>query len=81
MPNRSWLEARHPPNLFSQLQLESCLDRHIIADIRDPHVLLDAVKTCNPQAVFHLAAQPLVRRSYRDPVGTWATNVKEVFTS
>jgi len=34
------------------------------------------VQACQPQVVFHLAAQPLVRRSYRDPLGTWATNVQ-----
>ena len=31
---------------------------------------------CQPQVVIHLAAQPLVRQSYRDPLGTWATNVQ-----
>ena len=41
-------------------------------DIRDLHLRLFAAK---PEVVFHLAAQPLVRRSYEDPLGTWSTNV------
>ncbi len=46
-----------------------------IADIRDPILVLEAIKACEPEIVFHLAAQPLVRQSYRDPIGTFATNV------
>ena len=37
---------------------------------------MEVVQGCQPEAVFHLAAQPLVRRSYADPLGTWATNVQ-----
>jgi CDP-glucose 4,6-dehydratase len=47
----------------------------IIADIRDAAALRKAVKESAPEIVFHLAAQPLVRRSYREPVETFATNV------
>ena len=36
--------------------------------------LLPLLLIASPMVVLHLAAQPLVRRSYRDPVGTWATN-------
>ena len=39
-------------------------------------VVADVVATTQPEVVLHLAAQPLVRRSYRDPLGTWATNVQ-----
>ena len=46
------------------------------ADIRDPEVLADVVAAADPEVVLHLAAQPLVRRSYLDPLGTWATNVQ-----
>ena len=61
------------PNLFD-LVIKADV-RTVSADVRD----LDAVKQCveeaRPSVVFHLAAQALVRRSYRDPVSTYATNV------
>ena len=70
------LEPDTDPHLFKQLQLETRLQRHHIADIRDPQALAEIVAACQPEVVLHLAAQPLVRRSYRDPLGTWATNVQ-----
>jgi len=70
------LEPDTTPHLFGQLELARRLKRHHIADIRDPQALAEIVQACQPQVVFHLAAQPLVRRSYRDPLGTWATNVQ-----
>jgi CDP-glucose 4,6-dehydratase len=60
--------------LFAQLQLDQRLD-HRIGDIRDPSVLSGLVAETRPQVVLHLAAQPLVRRSYAEPAATWATNV------
>lgn len=47
----------------------------VIADVRDPDAVRAAVAMHRPEVVFHLAAQPLVRQSYADPVGTYATNV------
>ncbi len=44
-------------------------------DIRDPVKVALAVERVNPEIVFHLAAQPLVRRSYFDPLTSWQTNV------
>lgn len=44
-------------------------------DIRNRAVLEDAVVSAQPDFVFHLAAQALVRRSYDDPIETWQTNV------
>ncbi len=70
------LEPETHPSLFNQLQLERRLKHHWIADIRDFGAVADAVEASQPQVVLHLAAQPLVRRSYRDPLGTWATNVQ-----
>jgi len=64
------------PNLFEQLQLEQRLHRHHLADIRDAKGLAAIADSAQPEIVLHLAAQPLVRRSYRDPLGTWATNVQ-----
>jgi len=45
-------------------------------DIRDYDAVRKLVARVQPELVFHLAAQPLVRRSYVDPLGTWATNVQ-----
>ena len=44
-------------------------------DIRDAVSVKQIIKNIQPEIVFHLAAQPLVRRSYRDPLETWSTNV------
>ncbi len=62
------------PALFHQLGLEDRL-RHIEADVRDAGRLREALTEASPDFVFHLAAQPLVRLSYREPVETYATNV------
>jgi CDP-glucose 4,6-dehydratase len=70
------LEPDTTPNLFGQLELEPRLERHHLADIREAQALAEIAEACQPQVVFHLAAQPLVRRSYCDPLGTWATNVQ-----
>ncbi len=49
--------------------------RSEMVDIRDSQALKKLFNDFKPEIVFHLAAQPLVRASYRDPVGTWSTNV------
>jgi CDP-glucose 4,6-dehydratase len=54
--------------------LELDLESHFL-DIRDQYKLQEEIQTINPEVIFHLAAQPLVRRSYQEPVETWATNV------
>lgn len=48
---------------------------HIKGDIRDLGHLLEVFKTYQPEIVIHMAAQPIVRDSYKDPVGTYSTNV------
>lgn len=48
----------------------------IIGDLRDAAAVRRAVENTDPQIVLHLAAQPLVRASYEDPAGTFATNVQ-----
>jgi CDP-glucose 4,6-dehydratase len=63
------------PNLFTVADLSSRLNRTIIADIRDADKLTTAMKEADPDVVFHLAAQPLVRCSYETPVDTYAVNV------
>lgn len=46
-----------------------------VQDVRDADGVRRVVQAAAPEIVFHLAAQPLVRRSYNDPLETWATNV------
>jgi len=48
---------------------------HRLGDLAEADLLAAVVQECQPQVVLHLAAQPLVRRSYADPLGTWRTNV------
>ena len=62
------------PSLFDQLGLASRLEHHL-QDIRDLEGLRRIVLAARPDYLFHLAAQPLVRDSYRVPVETYATNV------
>jgi CDP-glucose 4,6-dehydratase len=61
------------PSLFAQLELERRLD-HRLGDISDAALLTELVAETRPELVLHLAAQPLVRRSYAEPTATWATN-------
>ena len=63
------------PALFDQLGLAKRIASHTIGDIRDRGTLAKAVASVDPDFVFHLAAQPLVRLSYREPVETFDTNV------
>lgn len=62
------------PALFHQLDLARRLD-HAVVDLRDPVAVAGRVAEAAPDAVFHLGAQSLVQRSYRQPVETWSTNV------
>lgn len=68
------LEPPTNPSLFEKtntaLQIKS-----IIGDIRDGEKLKLAVQNAKPDIVLHLAAQPIVRTSYKDPVGTYESNV------
>lgn len=61
-------------SLFERLALAARM-RHVECDVRDAERLRVAVRAAAPEVVFHLAAQALVRRSYRDPLETWSTNV------
>jgi CDP-glucose 4,6-dehydratase len=70
------LEPDTSPSLFHQLELEHRLNGHYLADINEPQTIAKIIQGAQPQTVFHLAAQPLVRRSYIDPLVTWATNVQ-----
>jgi CDP-glucose 4,6-dehydratase len=60
------------PNHWSLLNLN--INSYYI-DIRDQHKLQKKIIEIDPEIIFHLAAQPLVRKSYKFPLDTWATNV------
>ena len=62
------------PNMFAEAAIATTV-RHVEGDIRDLAALRAAWRACRPDVVFHLAAQPIVRESYRNPVDTITTNV------
>ena len=64
-----------PDNLFDQARIAETLESSTILDIRQADAVKKAVDAASPQIVFHLAAQPLVRRSYVDPLETFSTNI------
>lgn len=68
------LPAPTQPNLFELAGLEGHMTS-VIGDIRDRDALHDAFNRAQPEIVLHLAAQPIVRDSYKDPVYTYETNV------
>ncbi|MDE2623749.1 MAG: CDP-glucose 4,6-dehydratase [Betaproteobacteria bacterium] len=63
-----------PDNIFDRASIESAC-HSVIGDIRDRALVDRVFAETQPSLVFHLAAQPLVRRSYADPIGTFASNV------
>jgi len=69
------LEPNTDHNLFSVWGLTDSIDHHIIGDIRDYKKFDRVVNKYQPDIVFHLAAQPLVRDSYDNPLYTYETNV------
>lgn len=62
------------PNLFSIIDIKNRMNS-IIGDIRDRELLTEVFDKVQPEIVFHLAAQPIVRDSYKNPVYTYETNV------
>ena len=68
------LEAPTNPNLFSLSKIESQMIS-VIGDIRDYDKLKNIFDEFKPEIVMHLAAQPIVRDSYKDPKYTYETNV------
>jgi CDP-glucose 4,6-dehydratase len=63
------------PSMFVAAGVRDLLAGHHEADIRDSHGLLQVMRTAEPEVVFHLAAQPLVRASYAEPRETFDVNV------
>ena len=82
------LEPENPKCLFEIANLENIIETQI-SDIRDYKALSQSINNFNPDIVFHLAAQPLVRRSYKSPIETYETKcygncklfryIKEIF--
>jgi len=63
------------PNFYDVIGIQGIIKKSHIQDIRDLSQLRDAMVAANPEIVIHMAAQPLVRYSYANPVETYATNV------
>ena len=68
------LAPNSQPNLFELANIENGMNSHF-CDIRDASTIAKIIIKARPEIVFHLAAQPLVRASYRDPLATYQTNV------
>lgn len=68
------LPAPTEPSLFDCVRLRELIN-HVEGDIRDPATVDAVVARVQPEVIFHLAAQPIVRTSYLQPVETYATNV------
>ena len=68
------LEAPTNPNLFALAGLEDKMTS-VIGDVRDLKHMMDVFRKAQPEIVLHLAAQPIVRDSYKDPHYTYETNV------
>ena len=64
-----------PPSILNHIELLNLPISQQMGDIRDAKQLQDYVQKVQPEIVFHLAAQALVRNSYKDPVETFSTNV------
>lgn len=62
------------PNLFSLINIENKMQSHI-ADVRDFSVIQKIIHDFQPDIIIHMAAQPLVRYSYQNPIETYETNV------
>lgn len=69
------LKAPTDPSLFEIAEIEKGMEKSIIADIRDLDTLKKAMLEAKSEIVIHMAAQPIVRESYKDPAFTYETNV------
>lgn len=68
------MEPPTDPGLFQIAGLKNTMESHI-GDIRDYEHLKEVFHKAQPEIVFHLAAQPIVRDSYKEPMYTYETNV------
>lgn len=63
------------PNLYKIASINELTHSHLV-DIHDVETTAKIIEQANPEIVFHMAAQPLVRASYTDPLGTFSTNIQ-----
>lgn len=68
------LSPNTTPNLFNSAKVEEKCDSHD-CDIRDLNAIDKLIRSVQPEVIFHLAAQPLVRQSYKQPIETFQTNI------
>jgi CDP-glucose 4,6-dehydratase len=69
------LESPTVPALFDDAGVDAVLQNSVYGDIRDAGKFTKAMQDARPEIIIHMAAQPLVRDSYIDPVATYSTNV------
>jgi CDP-glucose 4,6-dehydratase len=62
------------PNLFELAQIHELCESHF-CDMRNAHSVVELIASVKPEVIFHLAAQPLVRQSYQEPLETFETNI------
>ena len=68
------LDPPTDPSLFAAARVGEGLD-DLRGDVRDPTAVIGAFEAARPEVVIHMAAQPLVRRSFHEPLATYETNV------
>ena len=68
------LSPNTTPNLFNLIKIQELCNSYF-CDIREAKELTKLIKSAQPEVIFHLAAQPLVRRSYQEPIETFGSNV------
>ncbi|EAJ8140405.1 CDP-glucose 4,6-dehydratase [Campylobacter coli] len=73
------LQPNTTPNHFEIINLQDKLAQNYFADINDLKKLEEAMIESDPEIIFHLAAQPLVRYSYKNPLETFQTNAMGTF--
>lgn len=69
------LEPPTNPNFFDVINLKERIENSTIGDVRNLTEITRMMKMAKPSIIFHMAAQPLVRQSYNDPIETFSTNI------
>ena len=69
------LDVQTNPSMFKELNIDKIIDKYVFGDILDTEKLEKSINNFEPEIIFHLAAQPLVRLSYSQPKLTYETNV------
>lgn len=69
------LKPNTNPSMYQELDIENKIEKSIIGNILDYEKLEDSINDFQPEIIFHLAAQPIVRLSYKEPKLTYETNV------